>query len=106
MCIYYLIIQIRGINDLFVYSTSNFWIIITFLIYVSGTFFLYIMAEKYLGKKDKVFTLQYHIINSIFTVIKAILFSIAMFMKPAIPNNKPQKNNDWIDLPSSFKLKN
>ncbi len=93
MCIYYLFMQIKGVNDLFVYSTSNFWIIITFLIYISGTFFIYIMAEKYWD--IKAFQFQYFIINSIFNIVKNILFSIAMFMKPSNTNIKQQTDKNW-----------
>lgn len=96
MCIYYLFVQIKGANNLFLYSTSNFWIIISFLIYISGTFFLYIMA-KYMFN-DRSFQIQYDIINSIFNILKNILLSVAMLMKPAPANNKLQKNNNWDDL--------
>jgi hypothetical protein len=104
MCLYYLIIQIRGSNDMFVYSTSNFWIIITFLIYLSGLFFLYIMAANL--SQSQSFHVQYIIINSVFVVLKNILLSIAMLMKPTPTGNQtPQNNNDRDDF-LSFKLKN
>jgi len=103
MCIYYLVVQIKGINNLSVYSTSNFWIIITFLIYTSGTFFLYIMAEKML--ENKVFQVQYIIINSSFNILKNVLLSVAMLMKSSPEANLKQKNKDWDDL-LSYKQKN
>jgi hypothetical protein len=103
LCIYYLIVQLKGTNNLFVYSTSNFWIIITFLIYLSGIFFLYIMAEN-MGQ-DRNFRIQYIVINSAFNILKNILLSIAMLMKPAPENNESSKNKNWDDL-SSYKLKN
>jgi hypothetical protein len=103
MCIYYLIVQIKGTYNLSVYSTSNFWIIITFLIYTSGTFFLYIMAAKMLN--DRNFQIQYTIINSSFTILKNILFSIAMLMKSTPTNVYAKKNNNKDDL-FSYKLKN
>jgi hypothetical protein len=101
MCIYYLVVQIRGVNDLFVYSTSNFWIVITFLILTSGTFFLYIMAEN--NYDNKIFQLQYDIINTIFNILKNILFSTAMLMKPT-PTDKVQKDKKWSE-PLFYKLK-
>ena len=103
LCIYYLVVQIKGTNNLFVYSTSNFWIIITFLIYLSGTFFLYIMAETMI--QSKAFRIQYIIINTLFNIIKNILLSVAMLMKTTPVNNQLQKNKDRDDL-LSFKLKN
>ena len=102
MCIYYLIVQIRGTYSLTVYSTSNFWIIITFLIYTSGTFFLYIMAGKMFN--DRNFHFQYTIINSSFDILKNILFSIAMLMK-STPTNVSGRNNNNMDELFSYKLK-
>ncbi len=95
LCIYYLFVQIRGRNDLYIYSTSNFWIIITFLIYLSGTFFLYIMAETMI--KSRVFKIQYVIINSIFNILKNMLLSIAMLMKSSQIKPELKKNYEWKD---------
>jgi hypothetical protein len=103
LCIYYLIIQIKGSNDLFVYSTSNFWIIITFLIYLSGLFFLYITAESMID--DKKFHVQYVIINSVFVILKNILLAVAMLMKPTPIQNKSQPKNDYRDELFSYKIK-
>ncbi len=102
LCIYYLALQIRGSQNLFVYSTSNFWIIITFFIYLSGTFFLYIMAENMI--QSRAFQIQYNIINSVFNILKNILLSVAMLMKPTPANIQLQKNKDYDDL-LSYKLK-
>lgn len=63
-----------------IYTTLNFWVIISFLIYISGTFFLNIYAESMLS--DKTFLKQYIIINSSFNILKNILLSVAMLMKP------------------------
>ena len=79
LCIHYLFSQIKGVNNLLIYSTFNFWIIVTFLIYFSGTFFLYIMT--YSLRSDITFQKQYLIINSIFSILKNILLCVAMTMK-------------------------
>ena len=79
LCISYIFIQLHGSNDLFVYSTFNFWVVITFLIYFSGTFFLYILAESMGG--NIAFQRQYFIINIAFNILKNILLCIAMTMK-------------------------
>ena len=78
-CIYYLYLQIKSANDLMIYSTFNFWIIITFLIYFAGTFFLYIMTENMVY--DVAFQKLYFIINISFNILKNILLSVAMTMK-------------------------
>lgn len=99
LCIYYLAAQLKGTSNLFIYSTSNFWVIITFLIYLSGTFFLYIMAENMIHARA--FQIQYSIINSVFNVLKNILLSIAMLMKE-IPPNEQHKKNKNLDTVLSY----
>lgn len=79
LCIYYLFSQIKGVNNLLIYSTFNFWIIVTFLIYFSGTFFLYIMT--YSLRHDIHFQKLYFIINISFNILKNILLCVAMTMK-------------------------
>ncbi len=103
LCIYYLVIQLKGTNTLFVYSTFNFWVIITFLIYLSGTLFLYVMAENMIQNRE--FRIQYIVINSVFNVIKNILLSIAMLMKPTPIKNPEQKDRN-LDEVLSYNLKN
>lgn len=93
MCIYYLFMQIKGSISLRIYSTSNFWVIITFLLYVSGTFFLYIMAENMLD--DRSFVIQYTYINSAFNIIKNVLLSIAMLMTVDEVQPERKRNYEW-----------
>ena len=98
MCIYYFFDQLKQVNNLLLYSSFNFWIIISFLIYLSGTFFLYIMAENMMH--DKVFLKQYILINSSFNILKNVLLSVAMLMKHTTNNNQsifPEErlNADW-----------
>jgi hypothetical protein len=103
LCIVYLAVQILRSTNLLVYSTSNFWVIITFLIYVSGSFFINIMAGSMV--ESETFHVQYDIINSVFYILKNILFSIAMAMKSSPVAKQIPKNDDWEDL-LSYKLKN
>ncbi len=92
LCIYYLFSQIKESNNLMIYSTFNFWVIISFLLYFSGTFFLYIMTENMVY--NVTFQKLYLIINMSFNILKNILLSTAMCMKindtnklkPSLPN--------------------
>lgn len=96
-CLNYFYEQLKEANTLLIYTTHDFWIVIGFLIYISGTFFLYIYAENTL--QDKGFQDQYVIINSVFNLLRNILFSIAMLMKPEpeSPPNFPDESHisDW-----------
>ncbi len=98
MCIYYFFDQLKQPESLLIYTSINFWIVISFLIYLSGTFFLYIYADSMIN--DKAFIKQYIIINSSFNILKSFLFSIAMLMSPIktskqtiFPEDK--LNADW-----------
>ena len=98
MCIYYFFDQLKDSNTLLIYSSINFWIVIAFLIYLSGTFFLYIYADSMIN--DKAFIQQYIIINSSFGILKNILLGVAMLMKPTQKDNQtlfPEDtlNADW-----------
>jgi hypothetical protein len=92
LCVYYLFTQIKGSNNLMLYSTFNFWVIIAFLILFSGTLFLYLLTDSM--KKDIHFQKLYFIINISFNILKNILLSVAMCMKtndanklkPSLPN--------------------
>ncbi len=79
LCIYYLYTQLKRSNNLTIYTTFNFWIVITFLIYFCGTFFLYLMTDSM--HHDIAFQKQYFIINIAFNILKNILLCIAMTMK-------------------------
>ena len=98
MCIYYFFDQLKESNTLLIYASINFWIIISFLIYLSGTFFLYIYSESKIN--DKTFIKEYIIINSSFIILKGILLGVAMLMKPTNNNNQnilpeDKLNADW-----------
>ena len=79
LCIYYLVAQLKSSYNLLLYSSFNFWVVITFLIYFSGTFFLYIMAESM--RESVAFQKQYFIINISFNILKNLLLCVAMTMK-------------------------
>ena len=79
MCFFYFFDQLRQTNSILIYSSVNFWIVISFLIYVAGTFFLFILADNMI--RDKSFFAQYVIINASFNILKNILLSVAMTMK-------------------------
>ena len=86
MCLYYFYDELKQVTTDLIYTTKNFWIIIAFLFFLSGTFFLYIYAENM--RKDVNFKTQYRLINSSFLVLKNILFSIAMIIKPRTQEKK------------------
>lgn len=79
LCMAYLFSQIRGNSSLLIYSTFNFWAVIAFFIYFSGTFFLYLMTDKM--RVSVSFQKMYFIINISFNILKNLLLCVAMTMK-------------------------
>jgi len=94
LCSSYLFLILRKSNNLFIYSTFEFWIVITFLIYFSGTFFLYILAESM--RDNLAFRGQYFIINIAFNLLKNVLLSIALTKK--LSDTVNQQKNTIPDL--------
>ncbi|MGZ3852880.1 MAG: hypothetical protein ACXVLT_05205 [Flavisolibacter sp.] len=85
---YYLYEQMNNTVDLFIYSTYQFWIIIGFMIYLAGSFFIYILASA----MEQVLLNQYWLLTNAFYAIMIILFAISFFVfvkrsKPIIHKN-------------------
>ena len=96
--IYYLYNNLKDSINFSIYSSFDFWIVITLLIYFSGTFFIYLLAES--NKFNLEFRKVYLILNSSFNIIKNVLLATAMCMKmkPTTPYS-PKPN---IDLDDDF----
>ena len=95
MCIFYFFDQLKQPNTYLIYTTIDFWIIIAFLIYLSGTFFLYLYADNM--NKSAEFRRQYFLINSSFYILKNILLGIAMLMKSKLKNDQRLFPEDRLD---------
>jgi len=73
---YYLYEQMNDTSNLFVYSKYQFWIVIGFMIYLAGSFFVYIFAS---GLNNEILN-QYWFFTNIFYFLMIILFSISLFV--------------------------
>jgi hypothetical protein len=89
-CIFYFFDKLNDPSINFVYSTPSFWIIVGFLIYLSGTLFLFLYAAN-LPRKE---SMEYWFINDICNIIKNILFAIALSMnKKKLANQSSMKKS-------------
>lgn len=99
-CIFYYYEQINNPEVSFIYSSKKFWIVTAFLIYLSGTLFLFIYTFG-LSKKEQSF---YWPINMVFNTIKNLIITLAftlpisdqqtffkedIFRKPPLSHYKP-----------------
>jgi hypothetical protein len=69
---YYFFEQMKDTTNLFIYNKYSFWIITGFMIYLSGSFFIYIFGSQI----DEVVLEQYWFLTNVFYIIGTILFAI------------------------------
>ena len=97
LCIYYFFDQLKKPAGYLIYANSSFWIVISILIYLSGTFFVYIIAEN--SMKDLKFLKMYSLINSSIIIIKNCLLAVSMTTKSdSIKQSNPPEDTFDPDL--------
>ena len=79
---YYLYEKTNDTTTLYIYSTFSFWIVIGMVLYLAGSFFIYLFASS-LSKKE---VAQYWAVTNFLSFLKNIFFAIAI-----IVNSKPTK---------------
>jgi hypothetical protein len=72
--------EIKKPQTLFIYSQPQFWAVIGLFIFFSGSFFVFLYKETHHYQEQ--FKEQYLFIHSGSFILRSILFSIAMFVKP------------------------
>lgn len=75
--IFYFYEQLKTPEYTFIYSTKTFWIVIAILLYLAGTFILFI-STAYMTEKEQS---MYWPINSFANITKNILLSVAFILK-------------------------
>jgi hypothetical protein len=73
---YYLYEQMNNIENLFIYSQYQFWIIVGFMIYLSGSFFIYIFANQV----DSQTITRYWFLTNVFFVLMTISFFFSVYI--------------------------
>lgn len=79
-CLLYLYEQMRSTETLFIYMQPPFWGVVAFLLFASGTFFVFLYDQLAAGLKS--FDDQYVYIHAIFFTIRNIFFTVAMLINP------------------------
>ena len=72
--------QIIVINSLFIYAESIFWVVTAYFIYSASTLFLFL----YIPSLDSPDQEKYYLLNYIFIIMRTLLLSISIFMKPGL----------------------
>ncbi len=77
-CLLYLYEQMHSTETLFIYMQPPFWGVVAFLLFASGTFFVFLYDQLAAGLKS--FDDQYVYIHAIFFTIRNIFFTVAMLI--------------------------
>jgi len=75
--LFYFFEELNEPKSTFIYSSHKFWIILGILIYFTGTFFFFMQSNDLSDEQWS----KWGIINYVFTLIKNLLFSIAIIIK-------------------------
>lgn len=97
--VFYFFEQLQNPKALFIYNTFDFWIVTSILIYLAGTFFIFIFSSTMSREEFQ----TYWFINSIFNIIKNLLFGLAFYFrrveKRNLANDKTYYYGNMVDSP-------
>lgn len=95
---YFLYEQLNNPDNLFIYNDYRFWIVLAFMIYLSGSLFIYLFANQ-ISQADLP---QYWMFTDIFYTLKNIFFSIGILVFALQPkqkhHTKPRTNHHYLDI--------
>lgn len=91
LSIYYFLDQIKNPTIYFIYYESEFWIVTTILIYLSGTFFIYLFSSN-LTQNDLD---RFWFINYLFNILKNILITLVFFLRKNNHKKILNQNNTY-----------
>jgi hypothetical protein len=83
-CLLYFYEQINKQDQFFIYSSPNFFIVLGIMIYMSGTLFLFVMANNF----SEIERNKYWVINDVSNIITNISFSIAFWQNRISTQNR------------------
>ncbi len=82
---YYLYEQMNDTTNLFIYNKYQFWVITGFMLYLAGSFFIYIFANQ----ADKSLIDDYWFLTHAFYILMNIFIGISFFLRSKKPNDFP-----------------
>jgi len=73
---YYLYEQMKDTENLFIYNVYSFWIVLALMLYLAGSFFIYLYTSQLPAKQIP----YYWVFTNIFSIVKNIFFSLAIII--------------------------
>ena len=81
LSIFFFYEQLRKPDTAFLYTVPRFWLVSGYLIYIAGTFFLFLYMDYLSLDEQKKYFIH---LNSFFLILKSIMLSIGMLMKTKV----------------------
>ena len=92
---YFFYEEMNNLEQLFIYSKPEFWIITGFMIYLAGSFFIYVFANQV----DYSILLKYWFLTNVFFIMQTLLFAIGliMFLRQNKRNQGPKQFHPYLN---------
>ena len=91
-CIYSLFLLIKKTTTLFLYQIPFFWFVSGMFLFYSGTLFLFLLSQQ--NFESPSFASTFVIINSSFSILRNLLFSIAF----SVPSPKELEDGSLFEV--------
>lgn len=91
---YFLYERTNDTTTLYIYSIPPFWIVIGMVLYLAGSFFIYLFASS-LNKEE---VLKYWSLTNFFGFIKNVLFMIGIIVNSKPPKTLPHSDFEFSSL--------
>ena len=97
LCLLYYFLKAKTVDEYFVYSYFEFWIVSALLIYCAGTFFSFFVPTSITNQRTPD-TLAFEYISRLGGILKNILIAIAFCMQNKSPSNNLAKANSMYNI--------
>jgi hypothetical protein len=90
---YFLYERTKDTNTLFIYETYQFWIVLGIVLYLAGSFFIYIFSNSLTPSDVR----KYWVITNMFSILRSLFFVVAI-----LKLTRPNKNTYFHELEMTY----
>jgi len=92
---YYFFEEMNNLDNLFIYSKPEFWIVTGMIIYLAGSFFIYVFANQV----DRKTLAQYWFLTNAFYVLQMLLFTtgLIIYTRKQLKKSSNQKLHPYLN---------
>lgn len=91
LTLFYFYDELKKPQSLFIYTQPSFWTVIGFFLFFSGSFFVFIYKQTH--RHEVEFIDQYINIHASFFILRNLLFTLAVYIKPEKVNSTEERTS-------------